>query len=108
MLKMRLQRRGKTGYATYRVVVAEQRAPIKGRFIADLGPYNPHTNEFKVNKEAVLDWLKKGVQASPTVHNLLVTHGIITGDKVTSWRPKVKPQAEGESAAAAPAPAAPA
>lgn len=93
MLRIRLQRRGKRNYATYRVVVADQRAPIQGRFIADLGPYNPHTNTFTVEKNDVEHWLKRGVQATPTVHNLLVTHGLLKADKMTIWRPakKAKP-----------------
>ena len=90
MLRMRLQRRGKRNYATYRVVVAEQRAPVKGRFVADLGFYNPHTDEFAVEKDAAQEWIKKGVQPSATVHNLLVTNGLIKAEKVTSWRPKAK------------------
>lgn len=101
MLKIRLQRRGKTNYATYRVVVAQAGAPVKGRFIADLGHYNPHTDVFQVDGEAVTTWLGKGAQASPTVHNLLVTHGVIKSEKVTSWRPKKKEGAE--EAAATPA-----
>jgi small subunit ribosomal protein S16 len=87
MLRIRLQRRGKNNYATFRVVVAEQTAPIKGRFIADVGSYNPHTNEFVVEKEAVQNWLAKGVQPSSTVHNLLVTHGFLQAPKKTIWRP---------------------
>lgn len=71
-------------------MVADQRAPVKGDFIDDLGSYNPHTDAFQVNSDKVQEWLAKGVQPSNTVHNLLVTHGIITGDKVTSWRPKKK------------------
>ena len=98
MLKLRLQRRGKRNYATYRVVVAEHTAPVKGRFIADVGHYNPHTDTFKVNTEAVTEWLGKGAQASPTVHNLLVQHSVIKADKVTSWRPKKKEAADGEAA----------
>lgn len=94
MLKIRLQRRGKRNYATYRVVVTEQGAPVQGRFIADVGHYNPHTNEFSVERETVQQWLAKGAQASPTVHNLLITHHVIKGEKVTSWRPKKK---EGET-----------
>ncbi|MDP3997011.1 MAG: 30S ribosomal protein S16 [bacterium] len=90
MLKLRLQRRGKRNYATYRVVVAEQHAPVKGRFIADVGWYNPHTNEFNVDEAVVKEWLAKGVQPSDTVHNFLVTKGIIKGEKVTIWRPKKK------------------
>lgn len=90
MLRLRLQRRGKKNYATYRVVVADQRSPIKGRFIADVGHYNPHSNAFVVAKEEVTRWLKNGVQPTSTVHNLLVTHGFISAEKVKSWRPKKK------------------
>ncbi|MEK7556837.1 MAG: 30S ribosomal protein S16 [Patescibacteria group bacterium] len=92
MLKLRLQRRGKKNYATYRVVVAQASAPIQGKFIDDLGFYNPHSNTFTVEGEAVQKWLKQGAKPSTTVHNLLVTHGLIQGEKVTSWRPKQKPQ----------------
>lgn len=90
MIRIRLQRRGKTKYATYRVVVADQRAPIKGRYIADLGAYNPHTDRLTVPADIVKDWLKKGAQPTPTVHNLLVNQGIIQATKVRSWRPKPK------------------
>src|SRR3990167_5067090 len=48
MLKIRLRRRGKNKYATYRIVVAQHSAPIKGKFIADLGFYNPHSKEFSI------------------------------------------------------------
>lgn len=87
---MRLQRRGKRNHPTYRVVVAEQHAPIKGKFIADVGSYNPHTNEFKVNQEETNKWLQTGTKPSPTVHNLLIENKITKGEKVTSWRPKKK------------------
>ncbi|MEX1997331.1 MAG: 30S ribosomal protein S16 [Candidatus Andersenbacteria bacterium] len=87
MLKMRLQRRGKNKYATYRVVVAQHHAPIKGRFIADVGFYNPHTDAFRVDATKVATWLKQGVQPSATVHNLLVTHGLLKAEKVKIWQP---------------------
>lgn len=90
MLRIRLQRRGKKNYATYRVVVAEAKAPIKGRYLADLGHYNPHSDVFAVDIDQVTHWLKQGAQASPTVHNLLVTHKVIQAPKVTVWRPKKK------------------
>lgn len=99
MLKLRLQRRGKNKYATYRVVVAQGEAPIQGRFIADVGSYNPHTNAFTVQSEQVTRWLSQGAKPSATVHNLLVTHGIVKAEKVTIWHP---PKSE-----AAPAPSAP-
>lgn len=101
MLRLRLQRRGKKNYATYRVVVADKRAPVKGRSVADLGSYNPHTDAFNVDGDKVATWLGNGAQPSATVHNLLVTHGVIKADKVTSWRPKVKKEEEKTEAAPA-------
>lgn len=97
MLRIRLQRRGKKNYATYRVVVADQRAPVKGKFVADLGWYNPHTDEFTVKADDVQEWMKNGANPTSTVHNLLVEKGIIKGDKVTSWKPKKKEVEEGEA-----------
>lgn len=91
MLRIRLQRRGKRGYATYRVVVADGHAPIKGKFIEDVGSYNPHTAVFAVNAESIHAWLKKGVKPSDTVHNLLVTHKIISEEKRSLWTPKAVP-----------------
>lgn len=96
MLRIRLQRRGKRNYAAYRVVVADQRAPIKGKFIADVGFYNPHTNEFSVDAKQVKKWIGNGAQPTPTVHNMLIEKKVIKGKKVTSWRPKKK---EGEAIA---------
>lgn len=95
---MRLQRRGKKNYATYRVVVAERGAPVKGRTVADLGHYNPHTDVFNVASDKVARWLSQGVVPSATVHNLLIEHKVIKGEKVKSWKPKRKTE---ESVAAA-------
>jgi len=108
MLKMRLQRRGKNNYATYRVVVAEHTFPVKGKYVADIGWYNPHTNEFKVSSEAAEKWLSQGAKPSATVHNLLVENGHLKAEKVTSWSKKSKPAEEetekGSSAAESAAP----
>ena len=90
MLRIRLQRRGKRGYATYRVVVADGHAPIKGRFIEDIGSFNPHTGLFNVDADAVKTWMSKGVQPSDTVYNLLITNKIISGDKRALWTPKAE------------------
>jgi len=91
MLRIRLQRRGKKGYATYRVVVADGHAPIKGRFIEDLGHYNPHTDSFVVDATAVHEWIKKGAHPSDTVFNLLITNKVIKGEKKMLFVPKAKP-----------------
>jgi small subunit ribosomal protein S16 len=90
MLRLRLQRRGKRNYATYRLVVADQHAPIKGKFVADVGHYNPHSSEFEIKEEEVTAWMAKGAQPTATVHNLLVDKGFLKKDKVTSWSPKKK------------------
>ena len=90
MLRLRLQRRGKRNHATYRVVVADQRAPIKGKFVADVGWYDPHTDEFKVDAEKVQEWINDGAKPTATVNNLLVDNKVIKGDKMTSWKPKKK------------------
>ena len=83
--------------------MAERGAPVKGRTVADVGHYNPHTDAFVVEKDKVAEWLKQGVTASPTVYNLLIEHKIITGEKVTSWKPKKK-AADPAAPAATPAP----
>jgi small subunit ribosomal protein S16 len=87
---MRLQRRGKKNYATFRVVIADGHAPIQGKFIADLGYWNPHSDTFVIKKDDVQKWIQNGAQPSATVHNLLVGNKIIKGEKVKSWRPKKK------------------
>lgn len=97
MLRIRLQRRGKRGYATYRVVVADGHSPIKGKFIEDLGSYNPHTAAFSVNEESVKAWMAKGVQPSDTVYNLLITNKVITGDKRSLFTAKPKEEAPAEA-----------
>ncbi len=88
MVRIRLQRRGKRGYATYRVVVADGHAPIKGKFLVDLGHYNPHTDAFEVDAAAVQEWIGKGAHPSDTVHNLLIKHNVIKGEKRMLWHPK--------------------
>ncbi len=106
MLVMRFQRIGKKGQAYFRIVLTEHTKKPLGEFLELLGSYDPHKKDLKVKKERIEYWLSKGVQASPTVHNLLINKKIISGDKKLSWKAKVgeKPA----PAAAAPAPAAPA
>jgi small subunit ribosomal protein S16 len=90
MLVIRLQRVGKKNQPSYRVVLAEKTAPVKGKFIEILGNYNPRMKTRAFKKERILYWLSKGVQASPTVHNLLVGEKIIDRPKVKAWTPKKK------------------
>jgi small subunit ribosomal protein S16 len=81
MLKIRLTRRGKKNSAFFRVVVAEHTAPIKGKFLENLGFLNPHTKEKEFKADRIKYWIEKGAQCSDTVHNLLVSNGVISGPK---------------------------
>lgn len=90
MLVIRLQRVGKKNQPSYRIVLVEKTAPVKGKFIEILGNYNPVLKTKKFEKDRILYWISKGAQASPTVHNLLVGENIIEGKKVKAWAPKKK------------------
>ncbi len=78
-VKIRLRRMGSKRKPFYRVVVADSRAPRDGRFIAEVGYYNPLTDPVQVNlkDDEILDWLQKGAQPSDTVRNLLSKEGIM-------------------------------
>lgn len=64
---------------TYRIVVADSRAPRDGRFIETVGTYNPlkEPSEVKIEEDAVLGWLANGAQPSDTVRNILSKEGIM-------------------------------
>ena len=76
-VKIRLAQRGKKKNRTYRVVVADSRSPRDGRFIEDLGYYDPHHNPSKVeiNVEKAVSWLDKGAQPSERALKLLEISG---------------------------------
>ena len=76
--KIRLRRMGAKKAPFYRVVVADSRSPRDGRFIEEIGYYNPISEpaEIKINEEKVLKWLQTGAEPSETVKQLLKTTGI--------------------------------
>ncbi|EKN63858.1 SSU ribosomal protein S16P [Schinkia azotoformans MEV2011] len=78
-VKIRLKRMGQKKAPFYRVVVADSRSPRDGRFIEEIGVYNPVANpaEVKINEEAALKWLQNGAKPSDTVRNLFSTQGIM-------------------------------
>ena len=77
MVKIRLTRTGKTHSACYRIIVADQRSPRDGRFIEEIGFYNPNSKELKVNEDAAKKWLANGAQPSDTTKALLKKAGVI-------------------------------
>lgn len=73
MVKIRLRRMGAKKAPFYRVVVADSRFPRDGRFIEEIGYYDP-TKEpavVKIDKDKAADWIKKGAQPTDTVKRLL-------------------------------------
>ena len=79
MVKIRLKRMGMKKAPSYRVVVADERMPRDGRFIEEVGYYNPMTNpaEVKIDAEKAQKWIKNGAQPTDTVRALLKKSGII-------------------------------
>ena len=79
MVKIRLRRMGAKKAPFYRVVVADARSPRDGRFIEEIGYYNPMTNpaEIKIDAEKAAAWIKNGAQPTETVKTLLKKSEII-------------------------------
>ena len=78
-VKMRLRRMGAKKAPFYRVVVADERSPRDGKFIDEIGYYNPLTNpaDIKIDAEKAEKWLNNGAQPTETVKSLLKKSGIV-------------------------------
>ncbi|MBR2455385.1 MAG: 30S ribosomal protein S16 [Clostridia bacterium] len=78
-VKIRLRRMGAKRAPFYRVVVADSRYPRDGRFIEEIGTYNPMTNpaEIKIDNEKAEKWIKNGAQPTDTVKVILKKSGAI-------------------------------
>jgi len=111
MLKIRMQRVGRINQPSYRIVVTEHTAsPKAGKFVEKLGTYNPHTKVRTLDEERVKYWISVGAQPSDTMHNMLLSAGVISGKKINvlpSYKAPEAPAVEAapEAAAVAEAPA---
>ena len=78
MVKIRLRRMGAKKAPFYRIVVADSRYPRDGRFIVEIGTYNPVVNpaELKVDVDRAQAWIKTGAQPTETVRTLLKKAGV--------------------------------
>ena len=78
-VKIRLTRLGKKRAPFYRIIVADSRSPRDGRFIDQVGTYDPNQEpaEVKIDKEAVEKWLANGAQPTDVVARLFRNEGII-------------------------------
>ncbi|MBE6770032.1 MAG: 30S ribosomal protein S16 [Ruminococcaceae bacterium] len=78
-VKIRLRRMGAKKAPFYRVVVADSRFPRDGRFIEEIGYFNPNTDpaDVKIDGDKAKDWIAKGAQPTDTVKALLKKNGVL-------------------------------
>lgn len=107
MLTIRLQRTGRKNLATYRVVVTESARAAKGKFMKIIGFYLPQQKDstFKIEKEEVQAWIKKGATPSDTLARLLKRDGMSGMEKFIKRYAKQRRKGEEPPAPAAAAPA---
>ncbi len=80
---IRLQRTGRKHEPTFRVVLTDSKnGPKSGKFLEILGSYDARRNaDTQLKKERIQHWIAQGAQVSDTMHNLLITHSVIAGEK---------------------------
>ena len=78
-VKIRLQRHGKKNFAFFHIVVADSRSPRDGRFIEQIGSYNPNTNPANIvlDFDKALAWIKVGAQPTLTARRILSYEGVL-------------------------------
>jgi len=91
MLMIRFQRIGRRNDPAFRIVAIEKaRSPQSGNPLELLGTYNPRSKALTLKEERVKEWVSKGAQVSPSLKNLLINKGILTGKKVNVLPRKTK------------------
>jgi small subunit ribosomal protein S16 len=102
LLKIRLSRVGKKKQPTYRVVIADSRAPRDGKYVEIVGSYNPRTqpDTFVIDEDKVRDWLAKGAQPTMRMQKLLAKQGLMAAPTFPPPKPKAAPQAAAAAATA--------
>lgn len=97
MLAIKFRRIGKKNQPSYRIIVSEKKSKVLGKFVEDLGWYDPKSKKFNINKERAQYRIKTGCQPTNTVHNFLVKTGVVKGPKrpihkVSKKQEEAKPQ----------------
>jgi small subunit ribosomal protein S16 len=105
LLKIRLARVGKKKQPTYRVVIADARAPRDGKYVEIVGSYNPRTEPgtFVIDEDKVRGWLAKGAQPTMRMQKLLARQGLVDAPTFPPPKPKAAPPQAAAPQAAAPA-----
>jgi small subunit ribosomal protein S16 len=101
-VKIRLTRKGKKKQPTYRVVVADARAPRDGRYIEQIGRYDPRQDPsvVEIDNDRALHWLERGAQPSDAVRKLLEISGVLEARRVREGKVHVVDVASQAEAAA--------
>ncbi|OGF20364.1 30S ribosomal protein S16 [Candidatus Falkowbacteria bacterium RBG_13_39_14] len=86
MLQIKLSRIGKKKKPTYRIIILEKSKDPYGKSLEILGSYNPHTKELILKEDRIKYWLSKGAGASDTMHNLLISKGLLLGKKIKGYK----------------------
>ena len=95
MLVIRFLRTGKKNQPNFKIVVTEKRNPPRaGRFVEQVGSYNPLTKEKVLKQDRIKYWISVGAQPSDTVRNLLISEKIIEGKKIDVHKKSKKPAEE--------------
>lgn len=100
MLAIKLRPVGKKKQISYRVVVMEKKSKLQGKFIEDLGWYNPHTNTCSLKQDRIMYWMHAGALPTDTVHNILIKEKVHEGAKIPKHSVSKKPQDESNKAQA--------
>ena len=88
---MRLQRVGRKNDPAYRIVVTDKRTGVKSdKHVDRIGSYNPKLSTIILDKDKAKEWLANGVQPSVTMHNILVSEGVLDAKKINPL-PKKSP-----------------
>lgn len=82
MLTFKFERMGAKKKPTFRLIITEKEKDPYDKSLEILGNYNPHTKEAVLKEERIKYWLSKGAQATDTVHNFLVSKGLMEGKKI--------------------------
>ena len=99
MLTIRLFRVGRKNQAAFKIVVTDKRnAASRGRFVEEVGFYNPLTKQRNLKGDRVKYWMSVGAKPSDTVHNMLITDGVIEGKKIPKH--KLAKASEGDDSTA--------
>jgi len=103
MLVIRLKGIGKKHQRSFRLVLQEKRSKLVGKFIEDLGWFNPHTNKSELNKDRINHWMKVGAQPSMTVAQVLKKNKFALPAGIKTSKTYAPKKTEAAPAAAAPA-----